>query len=92
MFPAILGERSTVSRGCTELEDESLYKCDSHTAGHYVRDQNVKISDFKQDTNTKIQEYTSCNCHGDGCNEDGKTAGQASALEVISPKFSGLQG
>ena len=23
-----------------------------------------------------------CNCHGDGCNEDWKTAGQSSALEV----------
>ena len=28
------------------------------------------------------QEYTSCNCHGDGCNEDWKTDGQSSALEV----------
>ena len=28
------------------------------------------------------QEYTSCNCHSDGCNEDWKTAGQSSSLEV----------
>jgi len=57
----ILGEKSTVARGCTSLEDESKYICDTHKAGSYV--------------------YTSCNCHGDGCNEDWNSAGQSSALE-----------
>ena len=36
------------------------------------------------------QEYTSCNCHGDGCNEDWNTAGEASALEVVW-KYHGIK-
>lgn len=62
LHSAKLNEKTTLTRGCTGLSDDSLYKCDSHKAGHY--------------------EYTSCNCHGDGCNEDWKSAGgQSSALE-----------
>ena len=36
LFSAILGEKSTVARGCTSLEDESKYICDTHKAGSYV--------------------------------------------------------
>ena len=36
IFSAILGEKSTVARGCTSLEDESKYICDTHKAGSYV--------------------------------------------------------
>jgi len=61
IIKTMLNEKSTLTRGCTGLSDESLYKCDTHKAGSY--------------------EYTSCNCHGDGCNEDWNTAGEASALE-----------
>ena len=50
LFSAILGEKSTVARGCTRLEDESKYICDTHKAGSYVskmQKRNVNSFDSK---------------------------------------------
>ena len=37
-FPVLMGEDKTVvTRGCTALDNEDLYKCDMHTAGNQVK-------------------------------------------------------
>ena len=37
-FPVLMGDDKTVvTRGCTALDNEDLYKCDMHTAGNQVK-------------------------------------------------------
>ena len=76
-FAVLMGDDKTVvTRGCTALENEDLYKCDMHTAGNQASGNGDKRK------TSPFQVFTFCNCHGNGCNKDWDTAGEKSSLEV----------
>ena len=54
LHPAMLNEKSTLTRGCTGLSDESLYKCDTHKAGSYVGEIMIKMILTKKQIVKKI--------------------------------------
>ena len=91
-FPVLMGDDKTVvTRGCTALDNEDLYKCDMHTAGNQVKRYSfvcfLCFLHIRAQVFTffiMLQIFTFCNCHGSGCNKDWDSAGETSSLEVRS--------
>ena len=84
-FTAMFGSDVAFERGCTEVLDESLYKCQTAEDNHGDTESSIEFNRMNNNVLTikmifqpmignNVLHY--CNCHGTGCNKDWASAGE----------------
>ena len=77
-FPATYGSDVAFERGCTEVSDENLYKCQTVEDSHGGKGLDCVANTLKKmivRKQTKGNALHFCNCHGSACNKDWASAG-----------------